>query len=118
MKLFFDSYGDVPNETEQLSSNCGDDQRLVFAAVEHLEIPVMQPILGFPGNLFNFLAEPDLSLQQVAAHPRSELVGPGGFDQDSSQVRVAHLGDSPVGSVLREQRNPRISDSSRPFHGD
>src|SRR5437016_3874774 len=55
---------------------------------------MMQTMLHFPGDFFDLLTESYLSLQQVAAHPRAELIGPGRFDKDASQMRVAHFGDA------------------------
>src|SRR6516162_11963406 len=67
---------------------------LFFPSCEKFSVTEVQSILRFPADLFNLLAQPDLSFQQVSAAPRPELIGPGGFNDHTSQVSVARLGNA------------------------
>src|SRR5882762_552066 len=86
-------YAKGPDKTQEFPPDGGYDLGLVFPLAEQLSIAAMQSMLGFPGNLFHLRAEVGLSFQKIASQPRSELIGPGGFDHDASQMSVARLGD-------------------------
>jgi hypothetical protein len=86
-------YANGPDKTQEFPPDGGYDLGLVFPLAEQLSIAAMQSMLGFPGNLFHLWAEVGLSFQKIASQPRSELIGPGGFDHDASQMSVARLGD-------------------------
>lgn len=59
----------------------------------------MQTMLSFSGDLFHFLGEVGLSFQKAASEPRSELIGPGSFDHDASQMRIAGFGNAGLNST-------------------
>src|SRR5260370_6740020 len=90
----FSPDANLPDEAEQLTTNCSDDLRLVLARAEQGAIARMQSMLSLPGDLFRFGSNVGLSLQQVTAQPRSELIGPGSLHQHASQVSVTGLGDA------------------------
>ena len=56
----------------------------------------MQPVLCLPGDLLDLFRNPLLPLAQRRSDAWPEPVAPGRFDCDSSQVRVARLGDAPA----------------------
>ena len=58
----------------------------------------MQPVLRLPGDLLDLFRNPLLSLAQRRPDAWPEPIAPGRFDGDSSQMRVACLGDA---SALR-----------------
>ncbi len=98
----FDSNG--PDKSEQLAADSGYDLRLDLAGGEKLAVTAIETVLSLPGDLDHSGTETNLALQQVAATPGSELVGPGGFDDDSSQVSVSRFGDA----ALQPSRPARV----------
>jgi hypothetical protein len=63
-----------PDKSQQLPTDSGYDLRFVPSAGQQLLISHVKPVLCLPGNLANLGAEASLALQDLAAHPRSELI--------------------------------------------
>jgi hypothetical protein len=102
LRFHFDAKG--PDETQELSAHGGDDLRFIFAAGEKFSVAQMQSVLRFPGDFFDFRTQTGLALEQVTAQPSTELIGPRGFDDHPSQMRVAGLGDA----ALQSRRTTRV----------
>src|SRR5574341_374364 len=90
----FSSDADLPNEAEQLTTDRRDYLRFVLSRREQCSITGLQTMLRLPGDLSDFSRGVSLSLQQPAAEPGSELISPGSFHQNMSQVSVASFGDA------------------------
>lgn len=90
----FDLHSNGPDESQHLSTDRRDDLRFILAIGQQGSIPRVQSNLGLPGDCFDFVAQVLLSFEQVSAAPRPELIGPGGFDDHTSQVGVAGLRDA------------------------
>src|SRR5260370_4869367 len=88
-----------PDKAEQLTTNCGHDLWFVLSRAEQSSIAPMQSMLSLPGDLSDLRTGVGLSLQQVTTQPRSELIGPGSFNQDSSQVSIASLSNAALISM-------------------
>ena len=96
LRFYFDADG--PDKTQQLSSYGRYDLRFVFATRQKFSIAQMQAVLSFPSNVSDLLAQSGLTSEQVAAQPRAELIGPRGFNNHSSKMCVAGLGDAALPS--------------------
>src|SRR5574340_875723 len=93
----FDPQRDGPNEAEQLPADGCYGLQFIFAGGGELLVARVQAPLRLPGNVFDLRIEALLSFGQIAAHPRSSLISPGGFHDDAAQVCISGLGD---GSTL------------------
>src|SRR5580692_507985 len=91
--LSFDIDPNSPDKSQQLSPHGRYDLRFVLPLCQQFSVARMQPMLGLPGNFLDLFAQSYLAFQKISAQPRSELIGPGGFDNDASQMCVAGLGD-------------------------
>ena len=91
----FGVQGDSPHEAEQFAAQRRHDLILVLAADGEGLVTLVQPVLRFPGNLFDFVAERQglLSSEKEAGDVGPMLVGPGSLHQNPSQMGVAGLGN-------------------------
>ena len=81
-----------PHKTGEFSGNGGDGDMPVFTLVESPEL-LVETMLGFQGNSDNGRGLPLATSFQDQIGTTSVTVVPGGFDQESSGVNVAGLGD-------------------------
>ena len=86
--------GDVPDEAQQLATDRRDHLVVVLPRRGQHSIPVVQALLGAPGDLGDRRVEACLAGAQGAADGRTEAIRPRGFDQDASQVGVPRLRDA------------------------
>jgi hypothetical protein len=89
----FDIHPDSPDKSEQLSPYGSYDLRFVLSLCQQFSVARVQPMLCLPGNFLHLFAESCLAFQTDIRPAGAELIGPGGFDNDASQKRVAGLGD-------------------------
>src|SRR5215467_4097162 len=92
-KLSFGLHRNGPNKSQQLPSYRGYDLRLLLVGRGQLLITRVQPPLCFPGDILHLLLQALLPFPQKAAHPRSMLIRPGGFNDDPPQVGIAGFGN-------------------------
>src|ERR1051325_3012042 len=85
---------DLPDEAKQLTTDCGNDLRFVFSGNEQSSIAGMQTMLSLPGNLSDLRTGISLTFEQPTTKARSELIGPGGFDQNTSEMSITGFGDA------------------------
>jgi hypothetical protein len=83
-----------PDEAQQLSGYCCDNLPLVLAGCAQFHIPLMQPVLRLPRNLFRLFRDALLSSAQSVPDTWRATIAPGRLDNDSSQVRVAGFRDA------------------------
>src|SRR5271170_6430589 len=83
-----------PDKAQQLSGYCCDNLPLVLAGCAQFHIPLMQPVLRLPRNLFRLFRDALLSSAQSVPDTWRTTIAPCGFDDDSSQVCVAGFGDA------------------------
>ena len=86
------AYG--PDEAQQFTGNSRDDLPLVLAGCTQFHIPLVQPVLRLPRNLFRLFGDALLSSAQSVPDTGGTTIAPCGFDDDSAEVRVAGLGDA------------------------
>src|SRR5580700_177082 len=94
------SDSDGPDEAQQFTGNCGDDLPLGLAGCAQLHTAFVQPMLRLPCNLFDLFGDALLSSAQSVPDTGWTAIAPRCFDGDSSQVRVAGLGDAPASRSL------------------
>src|SRR6266498_1061373 len=90
----FGLHANFPDEAEQFTTNGRNDLWFVLSRGLQRSISPMQSMLRLPGNLSGFGSGIRLSLQQPAAEPGPELVGPCSFNQHSTQVSITSFGDT------------------------
>src|SRR5882762_9568084 len=86
-------YTDGPNEAEQLPAHRGNDLLFRLASGQQLRIAGVQAVLRFPGDRLDLLALIALPSAQGGTDARTVPIGPGRFDHDPAQVRVAGFAD-------------------------
>ena len=74
--------------------------RLILAAREKPLEASMQAMLGLPRDLEDTRTEAGLPLPELVAHGRPPAIGPGGFDDDATQMRIAGLGNAAGATAL------------------
>src|SRR5581483_5598192 len=84
----------------KLSPDRSNDVWLVLAARGQFFVSRMQTVLRLPGNFLNIIGQVLLSSPQLATEPRTVAVRPGGLYDDSPQVSITCLGDSPSSNRL------------------
>jgi hypothetical protein len=89
-----------PYKAQQLSGYCCDNLPLVLAGCAQFHIPLMQPVLRLPRNLFRLFRDALLSSAQSVPDTWMPTIAPCGFDNDSSQMRVAGLSDTSASGSL------------------
>ena len=89
-----------PDEAQQFTSNCGGDFSPIFAGCAQSHIAFVQPVLRFPRNLLGLLRNALLPSAQSIPNTWWTTIAPRCFDDDSSQVCVAGLGDAPASHSL------------------
>src|SRR4029077_19420205 len=90
--------GDRPDETRQLTRDCGSDHRRQLSRPGELAIPSAQPFLSLPCDVADGLGQALLAQQLLAADPCGKSVAPGRFDQHASRCSVAGLGNAALAS--------------------
>src|SRR5438270_12089271 len=93
--LRFGCNADSPGETQKLSPDRSNDVWLVLAACGQFFVSRMQTVLRLPGNFLNIVGQVLLSSPQLTTEPRTVAVRPGGLYDDSPQVSITCLVDSP-----------------------
>jgi hypothetical protein len=89
-----------PDKAQQLSGYCCDNLPLVLAGRAQFYIPLMQPVLRLPRNLFRLFRDALLSSAQSVPDTWWTTIAPCFFDNDSSQVRVAGFSDASASGSL------------------
>src|SRR5262249_19842280 len=91
----FGSDRDVPDETQQFAADRGDRLIFVLSCRRQFAVALVQPVLRFPRDLFDFFAEVEIALpsEQVTTDPRASLISPRSLHDDSSEVSIAGLCD-------------------------
>jgi|SRR5271156_2380783 len=89
-----------PDESEQFTSDCGNDLSLGLAGRTQLHIALVQAVLSFPCNLLGLFRNALLSSAQSIPDAWWTTVAPCCFANDSSQVRVAGLSDTAASDSL------------------
>ncbi len=94
LALRFRSNGDGPDKAQQLAANGGDDLRFILSFGSQFLIARAQPPLCFPSDGFGFFIQALLAFGQPAPDPGFVLIGPGGFHDHASEVRIAGFGNA------------------------
>ena len=94
------SGSNCPDEAQQFTCNCCDDLPLVLAGCTQFHIPLVKPVLRFPGNLFRLFRDALLASAQSIPDTGWATIAPCGFDDDSSQVRVSGFSDASASGSL------------------
>ena len=89
---------DSPDEAQQFAPHGGDDLALVFACRRQSGIAFREPDLRLPGDLLDGFRHSFLSLAQPGADGGPQPITPGRFNNDTSEMSVACLGNA---STLR-----------------
>ncbi len=87
-------HADRPDEAQELSAHGGDDLLLGLAFRQQPRVAGVQAVLGLPSNRLDVLALIALPSPQRVTHSGTVSVGPGRFDHDPAQVRVAGFADA------------------------
>src|SRR5207247_1282962 len=95
-RVLLDVHADGPDKPEELAGDRRDDLRGGFPLGEEARVAAVETMLRFPGERFDFLAQPRLTGAQRAADRQAMPIGPGGFDDDPAQVGVPGLGYAPA----------------------
>src|SRR5271170_139795 len=91
---------DGPDEAQQFACDCRHGLPLILACHGQLHVTLVQAVLRFPCNLGDLHRNPLLSLAQLGPRAGQMSIGPGRFDNDSSEVRVAGLGNAASSNAL------------------
>ena len=83
-----------PDKAQQFTGNCRDYLPLALAGCTQFHIPLVQPVLRLPRNLFRLFGDALLSSAQSVPDTGWTTIAPCGFYDDSAQVRLAGLGDA------------------------
>jgi hypothetical protein len=89
-----------PHEGTQFASDGHHDLLRVFPPGAQVPIPFAEPHLGLPTDIleaFGSLFQPEL---EMATHLRRVARGPGAFDQGTSGLGMARLGDPSLTPAL------------------
>src|SRR5579862_287495 len=87
------SYSNRPDESQQFAANGSYDLGFVFVLGSQFFVASAETPLSFPGDGLGFFVQPLLPLGQPTSDPGFMLVGPSGFQDDSSEMRIAGFGN-------------------------
>src|SRR5258706_16406166 len=89
----WDLSGDIPDKTDQLPGDGDADLVQMQLPCAQTPIALAQPALGTPGNITHGRGLSLLTPLKRESNPCREAIVPGRFDQDTTGVTVAGLGD-------------------------
>jgi len=93
--------GDGPDKAGEFAGDGGHGHlRLLPAHTGQMRVAVMQPALGFPGNVGDGFWQTFLPLFQVGTQAGGGAILPRGFDQGAAGWGVTHFGDAALLAVV------------------
>jgi len=91
---------DSPHEGDEFACDGGDDDVMMLASGGEVSVTPAESHLSFPSDILDRFGEMFLAFLDEERDSSRETVGPGGFDESSSCVGVAGLGDASEAAVV------------------